>query len=87
MQKTKNFIQNQKIKFIQNRLISKYYIETNWIKIAQSTCIEGYRCINSSNFTSESAYINPCISQTTCTGTVQVITEDRNGNPVQNLLA
>jgi len=58
----------------------------NWIKIAQSTCSSGYKCVNSSNFTTESAYINPCISETTCTGTVQIITEDRNGNPMSSLL-
>jgi len=58
----------------------------NWIKIAQSTCGSGYKCVNSSNFTTESAYINPCISESTYTGTVQVITEDRNGNPMRNLL-
>ena len=86
IKKKKQFIQKQKIKLIQNRLISKNYIGSNWIKIAQSTCGSGYKCVNSSNFTSESDYINPCISETTCTGTVQVITEDRNDNPMQNLL-
>ncbi len=58
---------------------------TNWIKYAEDTCTGNTVCRNSTNFTAENAYVDPCISQTTCTGTIQVITEDRNGNPMQNL--
>lgn len=65
--------------------ISGWYGD-NWIKIAQSTCGVGYQCVDSANFTSESDYINPCLSVNTCTGTIQIITEDRNGNPLSSLL-
>ena len=68
-----------------NYNISGWY-GTNWVTIAQSTCSSGTRCINSTNKTTESDYINPCININTCTGTVQVITEDRNGNPLKDLL-
>jgi len=59
---------------------------TSWIKIASYNCQAGSNCNNSSNYTSKDAYIDPCITQNTCMGTIEVITEDRNGNAMSNLL-
>ena len=68
---------------------SSYYISgwhgADWTIIAKASCSAGTKCINSGNFTSESDYINPCLNINTCTGNVQVIAEDRNGNPMRDL--
>jgi len=58
---------------------------TNWITYDASSCSSGYICVTTQNYTTESANINPCLQQNLCTGQIQVITEDRDGNPIPNL--
>ncbi len=67
-------------------LIEGYYGNGNWVQIGnQQNCGTG-NCTDSINYTNPSTNINPCIAQNTCTGTIQAIIEDRNGNPMQGLL-
>ena len=65
-----------------------HYGSGNWISYGSGICSGSQSlCQDSSNFTTETATMpNPCVNPNTCTGIIQTITEDRNGNPMQGLL-
>ncbi len=61
----------------------------NWIQIgSQQQCVGGFPvCSNDQiNYTNKNDQPDPCMAENTCTGTVQVIVEDSNANPLENLL-
>lgn len=70
-----------------NYVYEAYYSNNNWVTYKTSTCSSPYICQDQINYTTKTAtMLNPCVSPNTCTGTIQAITEDRNGNPMSNLL-